>query len=163
MSDLVFGVSASAPFEPNTVRRRGARRGIPPTSGSVPLATVERGADCVRVRRAAYGAGVPKPSVEDAIALLTDPSSKAAWGRARVGMAQMKPSATIGGLQLLAVERDKTELSAEDARALVHQAVDQIGGQMWFREHPRGLSPVNRDPYLIDEIWVPEDNLRTPE
>jgi hypothetical protein len=106
---------------------------------------------------------VPKPSVEDAIALLTDPSNKSSWGRPRVGMAQMKSSATIGGLQVLAVERDKTELSAEDARALVHEAVDQIGGQMWFREHPRGQNPVNRDPYLIDEIWVPEDNLRTPE
>jgi hypothetical protein len=94
-------------------------------------------------------------TVDDAIEVLTDPALKAKGGRPRPNYVRMRPDDVIGAL-LRREAGDKGE-----ARALVIEALDKLGGEIRTRFDQGGVRAGARSRHQeIDEFWVPESALR---
>jgi hypothetical protein len=93
--------------------------------------------------------------LKDALELLTDPSCVL---HVDGQMAQMRASRILEELRARG-----TDLRA--ARALVHQALEELGGEN--RSHVRRSPPVGSGGWLgdiwVDQFWVPVSALRSTE
>jgi hypothetical protein len=93
-------------------------------------------------------------TVDDAVALLTDASLRAKGDKGRGRYALMRPTAIIDGL---------VELGANDrgeARALMIEGLDRIGGQMRPVFNQGGQRSGGRHQHAEDEVLVPRSALR---
>ena len=97
------------------------------------------------------------PTLEDALRLLTDPDNEARGPRVR-GMAEMRGSDTIGGLEAMGAD-------VATAKKLILEALDQIGGRFEIEHRQRaglGRARTWAQYDVVEHIWVPVDALRHP-
>ena len=88
------------------------------------------------------------PTIEDAVALLSDPANRGMTGDSS-GMVLMAPVGIVGGLQAMGARE-------EDARELIRVAAEQLGGEahVHVRKPKKGGRSYGR-PVVEDEIWIP--------